>query len=122
GPRVWWMDEQDRTINSCAGMWYARGNEKIGLNTDAGVLPQEDLRMQGSVSVHHGWRTYPALRGLTRMAAESLGLDDRIGSLQPGMEADIVVWTGDPLDFRSGVEQVFALGRIAYDAKNRRLY
>ena len=123
GPRVWWMDEQDRTINSCAGSWWNGGVRKVGLNTDAGVLAQEDLPMQGAMSTRFGWNTYAALVGLTRIAAESLGVDDRIGILAPGMEADIVAWTGNPLDFRSGVEVVYVLGHKAYDASaGRRRY
>ncbi|HGY92498.1 MAG TPA: hypothetical protein ENK43_15125 [Planctomycetes bacterium] len=122
GPRVWWMDEQDRTINSCAGKWWDAGLRKVGLNTDAGVLPQEDLRLQGTLSVKYGWQTYPALEGLTKTAAEILGVDDRIGIIAPGRDADLVAWTGDPFDCRSGVERVFALGRVVYEASGRRLY
>lgn len=116
GPRVWWMDEQDGTVNSCAGTWWKGGVRNVGLNTDAGVLPQEDLPMQGAMSTRFGWDTYAALVGMTRVAAESLKVDHRIGIIKPGMEADIVAWTGNPIDFRSGVERVYVLGRLAYDA------
>lgn len=116
GPRVWWMDEQDGTVNSCAGEWWRGGVRKVGLNTDAGVLPQEDLRMQGSMSTRFGWKTYPALKGMTRVAADSLKVGHRIGQIAAGMEADIVAWTGNPIDFRSGVERVYVMGRLAYDA------
>ncbi|MCB9833005.1 MAG: amidohydrolase family protein [Planctomycetes bacterium] len=122
GPRVWFMDEQDGSIRSCAGGYWDRGCRKVGLNTDAGVLPQEDLRLQGAMSTRYGWQTYPALKGLTRRAAESLNLGDRIGAIIPGLDADLVVWSGNPLDFRSGVEAVYTLGEKVYDASERRRF
>ncbi|MEZ6197368.1 MAG: amidohydrolase family protein [Planctomycetota bacterium] len=122
GPRVWWMDPRDRTINGCAASYAKQGVVKIGLNTDAGVLPQEDLPMQGAMAVRYGWKTYDALKGMTYWAADSMNLTDRIGSIAPGLEADVVAWTGDPIDFRSGVERVWVLGQVAYDASERRLY
>jgi imidazolonepropionase-like amidohydrolase len=122
GPRCWWMDPRDRTINGCAAGYAKQGVERVGLNTDAGVLPQEDLPMQGAMAVRYGWKTYDALKGMTFWAADSLNLSDRIGSLRPGLDADIVAWTGNPIDFRSGVERVWVLGEVAYDASVRRLY
>ncbi len=122
GPRVWYMDEQDGSIRSCAGGYWDRGCRRVGLNTDAGVLPQEDLRLQGAMSTRYGWQTYPALKGITRRAAESLNLGDRIGAIIPGLDADIVVWSGNPLDFRSGVEAVYTLGEKVYDASERRRF
>ncbi len=122
GPRVWWMDPQDGTINSCAGAYWDRGCRKIGLNTDAGVLPQEDLSLQGAMSVRYGWKTYAALKGMTFQAADSLGLQKQIGSIQPGLDADLVAWTGDPLDFRSGVEAVYQLGELVYKPGKRRRF
>ncbi|MFT7616637.1 MAG: imidazolonepropionase-like amidohydrolase [Planctomycetota bacterium] len=122
GPRIWWMNEQDGSINSCAGGYWDRGCRKVGLNTDAGVLPQEDLSMQGSMSVRYGWETYAALKGMTFQAADSLGLQKQIGSIQPGLDADLVAWTGDPLDFRSGVEAVYQLGALVYKPGKRRRF
>lgn len=122
GPRMWWMDPADRTINGCAAGYWKRGVTRIGLNTDAAVLPQEDLPMQGAMSVRYGFDTYEALKGMTYWAADSLNLADRIGSLQPGLDADIAVWTGNPIDFRSSVDKVYVLGKVAYDAEERRIY
>ncbi|MEE9391064.1 MAG: amidohydrolase family protein [Planctomycetota bacterium] len=122
GPRMWWMDPVDRTINGTAAGYWKNGVKKIGLNTDAGVLPQEDLPMQGAMSVRYGFDTYAALKGMTYWAADSLGLANRIGSLQPGFDADIVVWSGNPIDFRSSVDKVYVLGSEVYNADERRIY
>jgi len=44
------------------------------------------------------------------------GMGDRLGSLEPGKHADIVVLNGDPTDPRTSVDYVFVEGRVAYDA------
>lgn len=43
-----------------------------------------------------------------------LGLDDRVGTLTPGLDADVVVWSGDPLDVMSRALRVFVQGRDVY--------
>ena len=55
-----------------------------------------------------------ALRAITIEAAKIAGLERRIGSLVPGKDADVVVLSGHPFDFRSRVEAVFSTGHIAY--------
>ena len=52
-----------------------------------------------------------ALKCVTINPAEMLSIDDRVGSLEPGKDADIVIWSGDPFDFYSKVEQVFIDGK-----------
>jgi imidazolonepropionase-like amidohydrolase len=56
-----------------------------------------------------------ALKAITLNAAKLLGLDARLGSLETGKEAYLVVFSGDPLDFNSVVEQVFIAGIPAYE-------
>jgi imidazolonepropionase-like amidohydrolase len=58
-----------------------------------------------------------AVRGLTIVPAQAAGIADRVGSLEPGKDADILVVTGDPSDPRTSVEVVFVEGRRVYDAK-----
>ena len=43
-----------------------------------------------------------------------MGLDDRVGALKPGLDADIVLWSGDPLDVMSRAVRVFVNGRAVY--------
>jgi imidazolonepropionase-like amidohydrolase len=51
-----------------------------------------------------------------------LGLDDRVGSIEKGKDADLVVWSGDPLDVFSRAERVWIEGRsvYAYDEAHHR--
>ena len=57
-----------------------------------------------------------ALRCVTSGAAEHLGIQDRVGTLEPGKDADIVVWDGDPLDARTSVRLTLVNGEVAYRA------
>ena len=52
-----------------------------------------------------------ALRAITLTPAEVLGVANRVGSLQPGRDANIVVWSGDPFEFATRVEHVLIRGR-----------
>jgi imidazolonepropionase-like amidohydrolase len=59
-----------------------------------------------------------ALRGITINGAKAVGIDDRVGSLEEGKDADIVLWTGDPFDVRSYVAVTLVNGKVAYDTRN----
>ncbi len=64
-----------------------------------------------------------ALRALTIDAAEILGVADRIGSLEPGKVANVVIWNGDPLEIRTPLPRVFVAGRdVGPDNKHLMLY
>jgi imidazolonepropionase-like amidohydrolase len=58
------------------------------------------------------------LRIVTAAAADSLRVADKIGRLRPGLLADFVVWSGDPLDPASAVRQVYIGGTLVYDANS----
>jgi imidazolonepropionase-like amidohydrolase len=63
------------------------------------------------------------MRALTIEPATAVGIADRVGSIEPGKDADLVLWTGDPLDPRSHVLVTIAGGRVALDQRvqeNRR--
>ena len=56
-----------------------------------------------------------ALRAVTLGPATILGIADRVGSLAPGKDANVVVWSGDPFEFTTRVEHVFVRGREYHD-------
>ncbi len=62
-------------------------------------------------AVSHGMDWNAALRSVTLSAAEVLGLADRYGSLDVGRVANVVVWSGDPFEFSTGVSHVFIRGQ-----------
>ncbi len=63
-------------------------------------------KLPGATGVSWG----EALRLITSAPAEAIGLGGEIGSLEPGRRADVVIWSGDPLDPRSAAESVFIDG------------
>lgn len=73
------------------------------------------LRQTAAYAVRHGLDARAALRGLTSTPARLLGLQRRLGSLEPGCDADLVVLSGDPLELTSVIEKVFVRGELAYD-------
>jgi imidazolonepropionase-like amidohydrolase len=95
--------------------WMKSGATLISLNTDSPVVPEEELFLQGSMSSRLGADAYVMLRALTIHPAKAFGIDGRVGSLEPGKDADIVIRAGDPLDPRAAVERVWIDGRIEYD-------
>ena len=59
-----------------------------------------------------------AIQWITLNAAKGLGIEDRVGSLEAGKMADVVIWNGDPFSVYSTVEKVFIDGHIKYENEN----
>jgi imidazolonepropionase-like amidohydrolase len=68
------------------------------------------LRQAAGVAVAHGLRWEAALAALTRNPAEIFGVADRNGSIAPGRPADLVLWSGDPLEVSTLADRVFVQG------------
>jgi imidazolonepropionase-like amidohydrolase len=88
----------------------------IAITTDHPVVPINFLVHQASLSVKYGLDRDTAIRALTINPAHIIGVADRLGSLEPGKDGDLVVWSGDPLDVLSRVERAFMDGREIYTA------
>ena len=102
-----------------AAEYQKRGHKQIGFNTDAPVIPGEELFLQAGIAVRYGFETsnMDTVRGLTIVPAKTAGIDKRVGSLEVGKDADILVISGDPADPRSHVERAYIDGRRAYDVQ-----
>jgi imidazolonepropionase-like amidohydrolase len=70
-----------------------------------------NVRFEAGNAVAYGMSRDDALRAITLTPAEIFGVADRVGSLQPGKDADVVVWSGDPFEFATEPEHVFVRGR-----------
>jgi imidazolonepropionase-like amidohydrolase len=88
----------------------------ICIITDHGVIPIEHLKVCAALAQSAGLPYMEALGAVTLYAAEHLGLSDRLGSISPGKDADIVVWDGDPLDARSAPIYVLVNGKVVRKA------
>ena len=75
------------------------------------VFNVRNLKYDAGVAVAYGMSWDDALRAITLTPAEVMGVANRVGSLQPGRDANIVVWSGDPFEFATRVEHVFIRGR-----------
>lgn len=82
--------------------------------TDHPVIPIEHLSVCLSLAVRAGLPREAALRAVTLSAAEHLGIEDRLGSVEKGKDADLVLWDGDPLDARSHVVRTIIDGEVVY--------
>ena len=75
------------------------------------VFNVRNLKYDAGVAVAYGLAWDAALRAITLSPAEMLGVANRVGSLQPGRDANVVVWSGDPFEFATRAEHVFIRGR-----------
>ncbi len=96
------------------GILHQAGVE-VSIITDAGVTPIENLPMFAGMAVNAGLPIDAAWRAITLNPARALGIADRIGSLESGKDADIVIWTADPLTTIGGEAYITIVnGRIVY--------
>jgi imidazolonepropionase-like amidohydrolase len=70
-----------------------------------------NLKYEAGNAVAYGMSYDDALRAVTLTPAELFGLSDKVGSLQAGRDANLVIWSGDPFEFSTQVEHVFIKGR-----------
>ncbi len=90
----------------------ARAGVKVALMTDHPVIPIEYLSLCAALAVKEGMDEDAALLAVTLNPAEILGVAERVGSLSPGKDADLLVLSGPILDIRTRVEQVFINGNL----------
>ena len=69
------------------------------------------IKEEGGNAVAYGMSWDDALRAVTLTPAEVFGVADKIGSLQAGRDANVVIWSGDPFEFTTVPEHVFVRGR-----------
>ncbi|ARC84960.1 hypothetical protein U732_4142 [Clostridium argentinense CDC 2741] len=85
---------------------------KIALMTDHPVIPLQYLPVCAALAAREGLNEEEALKAITINAAEVLGVDDRVGSIEVNKDADIVIYNGHPFDLRNKVKFVMVNGNI----------
>ena len=78
---------------------------------DEEAFNARNVRYEAGYAVSYGMKWDDALRAVTLTPAQLFGVADRVGTLQPGREGNVVVWSGDPFDFATVAEHVFVRGR-----------
>ena len=84
---------------------------KIAICTDHPEIPIQYLPLCAAMAVRAGMDEEDALLAITLNAAQICGVDRRVGSLTPGKDADIIVSTGHPLDWKNRISAVFIDGK-----------
>ena len=91
---------------------------KICITTDASVTPIETLPMCAGLAAAKGLPMEEAWKAITINPAEIMNIADRVGSLEVGKDADIVIWTADPLTTIGGCAYITIVdGKIVYTAE-----
>jgi imidazolonepropionase-like amidohydrolase len=103
-----------------------KGGVSVALIGNAGGGDEEafnvrNLKQEAGNAVAYGMSWDDALRAVTLTPAEIFGVSDRIGSLQPGREGNVVIWSGDPFEFTTRAERVFVRGREYTDKTRQEL-
>lgn len=90
---------------------------KVSIITDAPVIPLQYLPMCAALAANSGLDKEDAWKAITINPAESIGIADRVGSLEVGKDADIVIWTADPMT-TVGAESCVTIvdGKVVYQA------
>ena len=86
----------------------------VAIATDHPIVPVHLLVVQAALAVREGLDRDTALRAITITPARIMRVADRIGSLEPGKDADVTIWSGDPFDVMSRVELAYIGGREVY--------
>ncbi len=90
----------------------------VALTTDHNVIPVQYLPICAALAVKNGMSEEAALRAITLNPAKILKQEQRMGSLVAGKDADLVIMSGHPLDWRTRVERVYINGKVVYDIGN----
>ena len=124
GPRVveFSRPTYDGRFHGMAAEYNKAGVKNLSINTDSvgwssWIAPQEELSFQAAMSAHLGLDDMEALKAITINSARALEIDDRIGSLEVGKDADIVIKKGSLLDSTTPVDLVLINGKIVFQRK-----
>ena len=109
------VETQNRSFD--AGRILEEAGVTFALITDAPFVPIENQLLQVALYVKNGMSREMAIRSVTLNAAKITDIDSRVGSIEPGKDADVVIWDVEPLATMSQAGTVIIDGKIAYQRK-----
>lgn len=112
GPNIVEYDDKGNMIN--LPQYLVEHGVEINIMTDTDIVQQEYLRHQAAIAIRHGLDPEAALEAITINPAKLIEAEDRIGSLEKGKDADLVIFDGDPFDFQTRVVKTFINGEPVF--------
>lgn len=88
-----------------------KAGARVVIAGGADAFNARNVKYEAGVAVAFGMPWDAALRAVTLTPAELYGVSDRVGSLQPGRDATLVIWSGDPFELYTRAERVYVRGR-----------
>ena len=88
---------------------------KVAIMTDHPCVPVQHLCLCAAIAAREGMDEKEAMKAITINAAEIVGISDRVGSIQKGKDADIVIYDGNPFDLKSHVQKTIINGIVVYE-------
>lgn len=107
--------EENANKSPAAAAALIRAGCQVSVMTDAPVMAEEYLPIAAGLLMREGLSQFEALRTITINPAKHLGISDRVGSLEVGKDADIVVANGCPLETSVKVQAVFVNGQLVWE-------
>ena len=92
----------------------AKSGIRVSIMSDHPCVPVQHLMLCAALSVREGMDSAEALKAITINAARACRIDDRVGSLEAGKDADMVLYTGHPFDYMTRVHMTIINGKIVY--------
>lgn len=90
----------------------AKAGCQVSIITDSPVIPQEYLPICAGLAVQAGMDPFQALQAITINPAKHVGIADRVGSIEVGKDADILITDGNPMEVSTKIEKVYIDGKL----------
>ncbi|NLW02895.1 MAG: amidohydrolase [Clostridiaceae bacterium] len=97
-----------------APMILAGRGIRVSIMSDHPSVPVQHLMLSAALSVREGMDSTEALKAITINAARACRIDDRVGSIEAGKDADMVLYTGHPFDYMTRVYMTIINGKVVY--------
>lgn len=101
-----------RNQSESAPAILAKAGVPLALITDHPETPEKFLALCAQTAINSGLEPFEALKAITITPARICGIDERVGSIKPGKDADLIIWDGKPMSISLKPRTVFCSGKI----------